>query len=384
MSDELVIDNKPTIVNDSFDGFEMPLEDRTPKEQVVNKVDDKLIDKPLDTPVDDKKIDDKPIADDKPIEDGRNYLKERLGFDDWDSAKAEIETLKTKAQTPAEFKLEGLEAGKIKELYAIIDKKEKLDKLTEGEITKENAPVIIKAAMIEKYKGLSPEMVSHKFNKQFALPVKPKEDSYTDTDEYDIAVNDWKEKVADIEMEMLIEANLVRPELEKIKSEIKLPELEKNQSFEQKPEDLAKEQQEREQFLKNSGEALKNFQGFNVAYKNNDVDVQSTYALSEEEKTSVFDKMKLLAEKNYNSNAVFAERWVNADMSFNYNQIAKDLATLETADKSSQKFVSDVAAKVKEQYIKAKHNTDLGKPAGGDLQLVDKTTQQKQEEAIWN
>jgi hypothetical protein len=40
--------------------------------------------------------------------------------------------------------------------------------------------------------------------------------------------------------------------------------------------------------------------------------------------------MKLFAEKNYNSNAVFAERCVNADMSYNYNQIAKDFYELFT------------------------------------------------------
>lgn len=381
MADELVIDNQPTIVDEynSFDGSPTP-----PEERIVKEPEIKVDDNKTDIIVDDKKPDDK--QSDTIIEDGRNYLKEKLGYEDWDAAKTEIETLRTKAQTPAEIKYETLEATKIKELYAIIDKKEKLDQLTVGEVTKENAPKIIKAAMVEKYKGLSPEMVNHKFNKSFSLPPKPVEDTFDTPTEYEVAQNDWKEKVADIEMEMLIEANLVRPELERIKSEIKMPEIEKqtNNDVQSTPEELAKEQQEKEMFLQFAGEAINKFEGFNVSYKNNDVDVQSTYALSDEEKTSVLGKMKLLAEKNYNSNAVFAERWVNADMSFNYSQIAKDLAILETADKSSQKFVSDTAAKVKEQYIRNKHNTDLGKPAGSELQLEDKTTQQKTEEAIWN
>lgn len=383
MADELVIDNQPTIVDDynSFDGNPTP-----PEERIIKEPEIKPDDKPADVIIDDKKPDDKPTDVIIPIEDGRNFLKEKLGYEDWDTVKTEIETLRNKAQEPAELKFENLEPAKIKELYAVIEKKEKLDQLTTGEVTRDNAPAIIKAAMVEKYKGLSSDMVNHKFNKNFAIPPKPKEDNYTDTEGFDVATNDWKEKVADIEMEMLIEANLVRPELEKIKSEIKLPEIQKSDSLDTlpTPEDLAKEQQEKDAFLKFAGEAIKKFDGFNVAYKNNDVDVQSTYALSDEEKTSVFGKMKLLAEKNYNSNAVFAERWVNADMTYNYDQIANDLAILETADKSSQKFVSDTAAKVKEQYLKTKHNTDLGKQAGGELQLEDKTTQHKSEEVIWN
>jgi hypothetical protein len=379
MSDTLELE-APTVVKDSFDGIEKPLEDRTPREQIVEKKEEPVIVEKKEEPIVVEKKEGDII-----IEDGRNFLKEKLGYDDWDSVKAEIETLKTKAQTPAEFKLESLETGKIKEIYAVIEKKEKLDQLTTGDVTKENAPAIIKAAMVEKYKGLSPEMINHKFNKSWAIPPKPKEDSFVDTDEFTAAQNDWKEKVADIEMEMLIEANVVRPELEKIKSEIKLPEIPKTEaSYSQTPEELAKEKADAEQFLLQAGEAIKKFEGFNVAYKNKDVDVQSNYALSDEEKASVMGKMKLLAEKSYNSNAIFAERWVNADLSFNYAQIAKDLATLETSDKSSQKFVSDTAAKVKEQFLRNKHNTDLGKQAGGDLQLEDKTTKQKNEDAIWN
>ncbi len=64
--------------------------------------------------------------------------------------------------------------------------------------------------------------------------------------------------------------------------------------------------------------------------------------------------------------------------------MAKDLITLEAADKPSQKFVSDTVAKAKLAFIKSKVNVDLGEAKGGDLQLEDKETQQKNEDAIWN
>ena len=209
MTEELVLDAPTkTTVFDGFSDVEAPAKIQEHENKPLDKPIEKPIDKPADTPID------------KPIEDGRNFLKERLGYEDWDSAKNDIEALKTKPPV-TEIKYEPLGPAKIKEYYAIIDKKEKLEQLTTGDVTKENAPAIIKAAMTEKYK-LPSDMVNHKFNKQFAMPPKPKQDSYTDTEEYEAATNDWKEKVADIEMDMLVEANLSRPDLEKIKSELKL------------------------------------------------------------------------------------------------------------------------------------------------------------------
>ena len=73
----------------------------------------------------------------------------------------------------------------------------------------------------------------------------------------------------------------------------------------------------------------------------------------------------------------------NDDDTFNFNQIAKDLAVLESFDKTAQKFVGDAANKAKVQFIKEKHNIDLGKEGNGQLQLEDKEAQKKNEDAIW-
>lgn len=378
MEDTLVV-GKSTVVTDSFDGSDTPPEIK-PVVEVIEKKDDVIIDKNQDQPIIEKK-------DDVVIDDGVNFLKEKLGFDKWEDAKSEFETLKTKAKAPVELKYESLDTTKIKELYATIDKKEKLGKLIEGDITKDLAPAIIKAAMLEKYKGLSQDMINHRFNKLYSIPAAPKEDDFTDGDEYDIAKNAWKEKVADIEMEMVIEANLSRPELQKLHSEIKLPELPQSQSEskEYTAEELAAFQTEVDAFVQKADDVLNKFEGFNVSYKDKDVDIQTNYSLSAEEKKAVLGNMKLLAEQNYNANAVFAQRWVNDDSTFNFAQIAKDLAILETHDKSAQKFVSDAATKATLKFIKDKHNVDLkNQSPGGDLQLEDRSTQKQNEDAIWN
>lgn len=375
MEEEVIIE-KPTtqvLTSDAFDGAETQ-----PSEQAQQ---------PENKPAETSEVPlNNPSITETPVEDGRSFLKEKLGYEDWDSAKAEIEALKIK---PAGVRQEPISVEKIKEAYAAIDKQERLTQLTEGEVTESNAPDIIKAAMIEKYKGLKPDQVNYKFNKQFALPPEPKQDEANESDE-DFANRreQWQAQVSDVKMDMLIEANLARPELEKLKSEIKLPTIAQTDISERPktPEELALEQKEVELFMQNADAAVSKFEGFSVTYKDKDVDVQSSYALSAEEKSSVMEKMKVLAEKNYNSNAIFAERWVNADSSFNFSQIAKDLAILETHDKTSQKFASDAYTKAQVNFIKNKHNIDLNGQNGGagDLQLEDKDAQKKNEDAIWN
>lgn len=388
MPEELVIDS-PTTTKTVFDGFS-EVEVKVPEaDQKIENKDIIQTDKVVNT---DKPAD---VIVDKPIEDGRNFLKEKLGYEDWDSVKNEIETLKTKAQTPSEKQFaneeskrihDALSDGKIDIVYNFLDTQKRLSELTEGEVTEKNAPKIIKANMLEKYKGLTQEQVDHKFNKQFALPKQPVKSDTEEDEDFEERKVEWKNQVDDIKMDMMIEANLARPELEKLKSELKFPTIAHPEQSEKPltPEEQAMVQKGIETFVQNADAAINKFEGFNVAYKDNDVDIQSNYPLSNEEKATVLGKMKFLAERNYNSNALFAERWVNDDQTFNFNQIAKDLAILETHDKTAQKFVSDTAAKAKLNFIKDKHQIDLNVVNGqGELQLEDKDKQKKQEDAIW-
>ena len=375
-----------------FDPFNL---DTPVTQETIAKVETKAEEKP---PVDEKtetksddKVEEKSMAVDA---DGIKFLKEKLNYDDWDTAKNEIESLKAKAQTPAEIKYANeqskklalaFQAGKIDEVYEILDKEIKLSKLTSAEVNEDTAPAIIKAQMKEKYKGLTDSQIEYKFNKQFGIPKKPEQLATETAEEYEEVLKDWEEKKADVKMEMLIEANLAKPELEKLKSELKYPEVAELAQTEKEPtpEELAEAKKNMEAFIQKADEAVKNFDGFNVEYKDKDVQINSQYKLSDEEKTSVSGAMKLLAENNYNSNAIFAERWVNDDMTFNFSQMAKDLAILESHEKSAEKFISDAAAKSKVQFIKEKHNIDLGKESGGDLQLENKEAQKKNEDAIW-
>lgn len=373
---DVIIDNKPTVTTDPFDGMPSPRMEFSKQEEpvIIEKKDEPVIVEKKEEPVVIEKKDEPVI-----IEDGRAFLKEKLGYEDWDAAKNEIETLRTKA-TP-----EAIDTKRIKELYSVIDKKEKLEQLTTGDITRDNAAIIVKTAMQEKYK-LNQAQIDYKFNKQFGMPKEPVQAADELDDDFLARQNNWKEQVSNAEMDLLIEANMVRPELEKINSELKLPEIVKTEiaTKEPTPEELAKAQEGRNLFIQDAEAELKKFEGFNAAYKDKDVEVLSSYKLSDVENKNVLNTIKELAENAYNANAIFSKRW-GKDGQFSFTKMVKDFATLEAEDSRSQKYIGDAVAKAKLQYMKQKHNIDLDNGnGGGELQLEDKQSQKKNEDAIWN
>jgi len=364
MSEELVVEN-PTVITDPFDGVAEPVEQKG-VEQVIEKKEEPIVEK----------------TEDKIIE----PLVEK---------KEEALIVEKKEVAPEPFKYANEDSKRVHELLLdgktdvvldILTQQKKLDKLLTTTVDKNIAADIIKLKLETSGIELTKEQIDYKFNKMYGIPKEPVQKSLEDDIEFEERVNEWKELVKNAEMDLLIDAEMAKKDLQKLKIDLVLPQISgESKAKEQTPDELAAESKVMEDFLKNSDEAVKSFAGLSVAYKDKDVDVQSTYSLSDDEKAKVNGQMKLLAEKGYNSNAIFAERWVNADNTFNYTQIAKDLATLETQDKAAHKFVADTTAKAKIQFMKEKHNTDLGGiNKGGDLQLEDKSLQQKNEEAIWN
>lgn len=165
-------------------------------------------------------------------------LKEKFGYETPEAVLTEIEQLRAfKATQPApEQKFENeqseklykaFKSGKVSEVKQYLDEQDRLDRFTSQEINKDSASDIIKLGMQLKYKDLTQEEINYKFNKQFALPKQPIQDSINESDEdYEVRVNEWKDQVADIEMNKIIEAKLVKPDLENAKTKLVLPELE--------------------------------------------------------------------------------------------------------------------------------------------------------------
>lgn len=163
-------------------------------------------------------------------------FKEKFGYEKPEDIVAEIEQLRALKNTPtaAEVKFENeqskklydaIVSGKQKEAYLILNEQERLDALVSQEVTKDNAADFIKAGMQNKYKDLTPEQINYKFNKQFGVPKEPVQTDVEDDDDFAKRHNEWKSQVADAEMDRIIEAKLIKPELEAAKVKLVLPDI---------------------------------------------------------------------------------------------------------------------------------------------------------------
>jgi hypothetical protein len=79
--------------------------------------------------------------------------------------------------------------------------------------------------MAQKYKDLTREEIDYKFNKQFGIPNRPVQKDIETDEEYQDRLSNWESKARDVETELMIEAKLAKPELERFKSELVLPDI---------------------------------------------------------------------------------------------------------------------------------------------------------------
>jgi hypothetical protein len=310
------------------------------------------------------------------IVDADEWLKTEFGWESADAAKAEIEKLRNSATSQAEiefaneqsakfFKL--LQEGKEDDIYAFLENKKKFDRLSSiTDLDTRSASEIIKLNMQQKYRDLTPAEIEYKFNKQFSVPNKPNQGEMETDEEYQERLQSWEAKVKDVETEMLIEAKLAKPELEKFKNELVLPDVQfENESKDYEPtqEELEAKVELMNQFKESAKAALSSFDGFNVSVKDEEVEIPLSYAVSDEEKTAVASQLERFADANFDANVVLAERWLKDDgkggYQLNTNQIIRDLTLLQSDGKMSQKFVNDAASKRLTEYIKKTSNVSV-------------------------
>lgn len=194
-----------------------------PQEQVINQNPEPNLEAPIET------------IPDVPTPVSFDSIREKFSYQTPEDAIKEIEEYRKFKENPVaeiEFEndasrklFEAIKGGKQKEAYAILAEQETLDSYTSNEISKENAEDIIKLGMKYKF-GLSNPEVDHKYKKQFSIPKEPIQGVDDDADEFSEKHNEWKNQVADIEMDKIIEAKGYRPELEARKSKLILPEIE--------------------------------------------------------------------------------------------------------------------------------------------------------------
>ena len=337
------------------------------------------------------------------IVDADEWLKREFNWESADAAKAEIEELRKLRETASSeaeiefaneqsakfFKL--LQEGKEDDLYSFLDNKKKIDRLTSTDLNNATAAEIIKLNMAQKYKDLTREEIEYKFNKQFGIPNRPVQKDIETDEEYQDRLSNWESKARDVETELMIEAKLAKPELERFKSELVLPDIQfESQDQPQGPtqEELDAQVAMIDGFKKNVESALKSFDGFSVSVKDEEVEIPLSYAVSDEERNVVASQLERFADSNFDANAVLAERWLKEDgrggYELNTNQIVRDLALLQSEGRINQKFVNDAAAKRLAEHIKRTGNvTVTSRTPQQTFSPEQKSDREKQIEFIW-
>lgn len=168
-----------------------------------------------------------------------SILREKFQYQNAEDAVKEIEELRSFRSKPqyTEFTipddesgaiLRAIKAGKREEVFQHLDRELKIDRMLNTEVNKDNAADIVKLGMQLRYKdlNLTPDEISYRFNKQFAFPPKPTQQSEEDQASFDQRLNDWQSAMTDKQMELIIEAKLVKPELQKAKTNFVLPDIE--------------------------------------------------------------------------------------------------------------------------------------------------------------
>lgn len=335
---------------------------------------------------------------DEEVLDSNEWLKREFSWDSVDAAKQEIEELRKLRESNGsgveEVEFENEESlnlfrlfkdGKQDEVYSYLETRRKLDNLIGGDLNRDTASEIIKMNMQKSYPDLTKDEIEFKFNREFSIPAKPVQQDIETDDEYQERVDAWQSQVKNVETELMIEAKLAKPDLQKFRNELVFPEIENGQnSYEPTQEELEVQKKFVDHFKSSVNNALSSFDGFSVSVKDEEVDIPLSYAISQEEKGIVAQQLERFADSNFDANVILAERWLDSNGDINTSQVVKDLALLLSEGKMSQKFVNEAASKRLAEHIRRTSNISLNNRAPQQtFSPESKSDRDKQIEYIW-
>jgi len=317
-------------------------------------------------------------------------------WQDETTAKSEIKKLReTKPQEELKFAnddskkfFDYLKEGKEDDVYSYLSQKKTIEKLLSGEVDDKNAADIIKFSLKNKFSEFTDVDVERKFNRQFGLPKEPSIKIDELDEEFKVRHDEWKEKVSEIKADMLLEAKTIKPDLTKLKSELVLPDIQKNNpevKREPTQEEIAAFTKQKEGFLQATNLFLNEFNGFSTQVKDKDVDYNVSYGASQEEKVLASQIAKEFAESGFDANAIFVKDWLNPDGTLNVQRVIEDKILLATKDKVFHKIANDAANQRLELYLKDKKNIRIDGGGGQDFgaNQQNKNESEKLQEQFW-
>jgi len=154
--------------------------------------------------------------------------------------------------------------------------------------------------------------------------------------------------------ELMIEAKLAKPEIDKYRPSLVLPDINRQvQDNSPSKEELAIAENLRNSYLQTLEGDYKNFNGFNVTAKNSEAEFPVSFTPSDDEKVALKNALS-----NFDQEAYFTSRWIRNDKP-DIQQIMKDIYLLENSEKAFQKIANETAAKMQEHLIKSTSNIKI-------------------------
>jgi len=293
--------------------------------------------------------------------DPNQFVKEKVGFESVEQAEQEFKKLKEK---PAEFEFkdnvsktlfDAIKEGKADDVYEVLNQQKKLDKLLTSELNTDIAAEIVKTNISNKYKNLSPDEVNLLFYDQFFVPLKPEQGYDESDDDYAGKVKTWQSQVDYVEKKLMIEAKVIRPELEKLKSEIKLPDIYNEAEYQaQSQAEFEMMQQARSIYENTLNSDFQSFNGFNVSVKDEDVEIPISFNVAEEERLAMKNELS-----DFDSDSYFENRWFNKEGKPNVQQIMADKYLLENREKIFSKIANEAASQRLLAHLKKNGNINI-------------------------
>ena len=295
--------------------------------------------------------------------DPNSFMKERFGFDTVDEAEETFSRLiEENERNQFQFKddisktlFDAIREGKADDVYEVLNQQKKLEKLTTSELTSEIAAEIVKTNIKNKHKALSNEDVELLFYDQFFVPLKPEQGYDESDDDYAAKVNQWQSQVDYTERRLMIEAKVLKPEIEKLRSEITLPDIYNESGREAESQaEFEIMQEARSIYERTLDSDFQSFNGFNVSVKDEDVEIPISFNVAEEERLAMKNDLE-----DFDTDLYFENRWFNKEGKPNVQQIMADKYLLENREKIFSKIANEAASQRLLAHLKKNGNINI-------------------------
>jgi hypothetical protein len=233
---------------------------------------------------------------------------------------------------------------------------------------------VLKLKIAYDYPELSPEEIQEEFDAKYGIDKDFDKSMMTD-EEIASKMKQIEKQEKAVARELKKDVREAKDYLQTLKEDISFPDILSqfqesqttvntdevvNQYLKSQEEEQSKAyQQAREMFENSIDEGLKNFEGFNVNYKDEEVQFDGKYSLSVEEKAQLQNDLK-----GFDLESFYGPRYYK-DGKYDTKQLAEDIYFLNNRDKIVNSMVTQAVSKAKSDLLKGMKNIDYSNTPRG-------------------